>query len=78
MYKLQSIGLLKCRTENILHKLPNWNSEWNNNAQKLKLLPSYSKQIDQKGRACPSYVFSNAYIPVIVSTISSKINSLLC
>ncbi|XP_076168499.1 vacuolar protein sorting 33B isoform X2 [Ptiloglossa arizonensis] len=70
MYKLQSIGLLKCRTENILHKLPNWNSEWNNNAQKLKLLPSYSKQIDQKGRACPSYVFSNAYIPVIAQVLN--------
>lgn len=52
-YKLQNIGLLKCRLENILHKLPNWSSEWNNNAQKLKLLPSYFKQTEQKGRSCP-------------------------
>ncbi|XP_012342538.1 vacuolar protein sorting-associated protein 33B isoform X3 [Apis florea] len=52
-YKLQNIGLLKCRSENILHKLPNWSSEWNNNAQKLKLLPSYFKQTEQKGRSCP-------------------------
>lgn len=68
-YKLQSIGLLKCRIENILHKLPNWSSEWNNNAQKLKLLPSYSKLADQIGRTYPSYVFNNAYTPLIVSTI---------
>lgn len=68
-YKLQTIGLLKCRTENILHKLPNWSSEWNGNAQKLRLLPSYSKQTEQKGRTCPSYVFNNAYIPLIVSII---------
>ncbi|XP_043257488.1 vacuolar protein sorting-associated protein 33B isoform X1 [Colletes gigas] len=70
IYKLQSIGLLKSRTENILHKLPNWNSEWNNNAQKLKLLPSYAKQIDQKRRTCPSYVFNNAYIPVIAQVLN--------
>ncbi|CAK9817822.1 Vacuolar protein sorting-associated protein 33B [Anthophora plagiata] len=73
-YKLQSTGLLKCRTENILHKLPNWSSEWNNNAQKLKLLPSYLKQTEQKGRSCPSYVFSNAYVPVIVQALNTVVN----
>ncbi|KOC61594.1 Vacuolar protein sorting-associated protein 33B [Habropoda laboriosa] len=73
-YKLQSTGLLKCRTENILHKLPNWSSEWNNNAQKLKLLPSYLKQTEQKGRSCPSYVFSNAYIPVIAQALNTVVN----
>ncbi|XP_076684705.1 vacuolar protein sorting 33B [Andrena cerasifolii] len=69
-YKLQTIGLLKCRTENILHKLPNWSSEWNSNAQKLRLLPSYSKQAEQKGRTCPSYVFNNAYIPLIAQVLN--------
>ena len=69
-YKLQTIGLLKCRAENILHKLPNWSSEWNSNAQKLRLLPSYSKQAEQKGRTCPSYVFNNTYIPLIAQVLS--------
>ena len=69
-YKLQTIGLLKCRTENILHKLPNWSSEWNSNGQKLRLLPSYSKQAEQKGRTCPSYVFNNAYIPLIAQVLN--------
>lgn len=73
-YKLQNIGLLKCRPENILQKLPNWTSEWNSNAQKLKLLPSASKQTEQKGRSCPSYVFNNAYIPLIVSIVSIHIH----
>lgn len=65
-YKLHTVGLLKHRTENLLHKLPNWSSEWSSNAQKLKLLPSHSKRSDQNGRTCPSYVFNNAYIPAIV------------
>ncbi|CAL7942634.1 unnamed protein product [Xylocopa violacea] len=69
------IGLLKCRTGNILHKLPNWNSEWNSNAQKLKLLPSYFKQTEQKGRSSPGYVFNNAYIPLIVSSIFNETKS---
>ncbi|XP_076235670.1 vacuolar protein sorting 33B [Calliopsis andreniformis] len=73
-YKLQSIGLLKCRIENILHKLPNWSSEWNNNAQKLKLLPSYTKQADQKGRTCSSYVFNNAYTPLIAQLLNFVVN----
>lgn len=73
-YKLQNIGLLKCRLENILHKLPNWSSEWNNNAQKLKLLPSYFKQTEQKGRSCPSYVFNNVYIPLIAQILNTVIN----
>jgi len=59
---------LKYRNEYILHKLPNWNSEWSSNAQKLKMLPGYSKRSDQNGRTCPSYVFNNAYIPAIVRT----------
>nr|XP_034185459.1 vacuolar protein sorting-associated protein 33B [Osmia lignaria] len=73
-YKLQSIGLLKCRAENILYKLPNWTSEWNSNAQKLKLLPSASKQAEQKGRSCPSYVFNNAYIPLIAQILNAIVN----
>ncbi|XP_076757973.1 vacuolar protein sorting 33B [Xylocopa sonorina] len=73
-YKLQVIGLLKCRTENILHRLPNWTSEWNNSAQKLKLLPSYFKQTDQKGRSGPGYVFNNAYIPLIAQVLNAVVN----
>lgn len=65
-YKLHTAGLLKHRAENILHKLPNWSSEWSSNAQKLKILPSYSKRSDQNSRTCPSYVFNNAYTPAIV------------
>lgn len=67
-YKLQTIGLLKPRTDSIL--LPNWNSEWNANAQRLKLLPAYSKQSEHKGRTCPSYVFNNAYIPLIAQILN--------
>lgn len=67
-YKLHTAGLLKYRNEYILHKLPNWNSEWSSNAQKLKILPNHSKRSDQNGRICPSYVFNNAYIPAIVRT----------
>lgn len=70
-YKLLSIGLLKCRAENILHKLPNWSSEWNNGAQKLKLLPGYFKQTEQKG---PGYVFNNAYVPLIAQVLNAVVN----
>lgn len=73
-YKLHSIGLLKYRSENILHKLPNWNSEWNNNAQKLKLLPSYYKQMEQKSRSCASYVFNNVYVPLIAQILNIVVN----
>ncbi|GAB1867074.1 Vacuolar protein sorting-associated protein 33B [Camponotus japonicus] len=69
-YKLHTVGLLKYRTENILHKLPNWNSEWSSNAQKLKMLPNYSKRYDQNSRTCPSYVFNNAYIPAIAQILN--------
>ncbi|XP_072762753.1 vacuolar protein sorting-associated protein 33B [Anoplolepis gracilipes] len=69
-YKLHTIGLLKYRTENILHKLPNWNSEWSSNAQRLKMLPNYSKRSDQNNRTCPSYVFNNAYIPAIAQILN--------
>lgn len=65
-YKLRTVGLLKYRTENLLHMLPNWNNEWSNNAQKLKLLPNHSKRSNSNDRTCPSYVFNNAYIPAIV------------
>ncbi|KZC11405.1 Vacuolar protein sorting-associated protein 33B [Dufourea novaeangliae] len=73
-YKLQSVGLLKCRAENIFHKLPNWTSEWNSGAQKLKLLPSYSKQTEQNNRTCPSYVFNNIYTPVIAQVLNIVVN----
>ncbi|XP_076653266.1 vacuolar protein sorting 33B [Halictus rubicundus] len=73
-YKLQSVGLLRCRPENLLHKLPNWTSEWNNSAQRMKLLPSYFKQTEQKGRACPSYVFNNAYVPVIAQALNAVVS----
>ncbi|EZA58768.1 hypothetical protein DMN91_009216 [Ooceraea biroi] len=69
-YKLHTVGLLKYRTENILHKLPNWSSEWNSNAQRLKMLPNYSKRSDQNGRTCPSYVFNNSYIPAIAQLLN--------
>lgn len=69
-YKLHTIGLLKHRTENILNKLPNRNSEWSNNAQRLKMLPNYSKRSDQNSRTCPSYVFNNAYIPAIAQILN--------
>lgn len=65
-YKLRTTGLLKYRNEYILHKLPNWSSEWSSNAQKLKMLPGSLKRSDQNNRTCPSYVFNNAYIPAIV------------
>ncbi|XP_071640644.1 vacuolar protein sorting-associated protein 33B [Temnothorax longispinosus] len=69
-YKLHTAGLLKYRNEYILHKLPNWSSEWSSNAQKLKILPSYSKRTDQNGRTCPSYVFNNVYIPAIAQILN--------
>ncbi|XP_050454305.1 vacuolar protein sorting-associated protein 33B isoform X2 [Cataglyphis hispanica] len=69
-YKLHTVGLLKYRTENILHKLPNRNSEWSSNAQRLKMLPNYSKRSDQNSRTCPSYVFNNAYIPAIAQILN--------
>ncbi|XP_011647765.1 vacuolar protein sorting-associated protein 33B isoform X2 [Pogonomyrmex barbatus] len=69
-YKLQTVGLLKHRNEYTLHKLPNWNSEWSSNAQKLKILPSYLKRSDQNSRTCPSYVFNNAYIPAIAQILN--------
>ncbi|XP_012226416.1 vacuolar protein sorting-associated protein 33B [Linepithema humile] len=69
-YKLHTTGLLKHRAENILHKLPNWSSEWSSNAQKLKMLPGYSKRSDQNGRTCPSYVFNNAYTPAIAQILN--------
>ncbi|XP_014474691.1 PREDICTED: vacuolar protein sorting-associated protein 33B [Dinoponera quadriceps] len=73
-YKLHTVGLLKYRTENLLHKLPNWSSEWSSNAQKLKLLPSHSKRSSQNGRTCPSYVFNNAYIPAIAQILNIVTN----
>ncbi|XP_071639986.1 vacuolar protein sorting-associated protein 33B-like [Temnothorax longispinosus] len=69
-YKLHTAGLLKYRNKYILHKLPNWSSEWSSNAQKLKILPSYSKRTDQNGRTCPSYVFNNVYIPTIAQILN--------
>ncbi|XP_029659027.1 vacuolar protein sorting-associated protein 33B [Formica exsecta] len=69
-YKLHTVGLLKYRTENILHKLPNRNSEWGSNAQRLKMLPNYSKRSDHNSRICPSYVFNNAYIPAIAQILN--------
>lgn len=69
VHKLETSGLLRRRRSMLRNKLPNWNSEWTTNAQRLKLLPGQSKRTDQKssGTACPSYVFSSAYIPAIVS-----------
>lgn len=73
-YKLHTVGLLKYRNEYILHKLPNWSSEWSSNAQKLKMLPSHSKRSDQNDRTCPSYVFNNAYIPAIAQILNIVLN----
>ncbi|KAL0118265.1 hypothetical protein PUN28_009132 [Cardiocondyla obscurior] len=73
-YKLHATGFLKYRNEYILHKLPNWTSEWSSSAQKLKMLPSHSKRYDQNGRTCPSYVFNNAYIPAIAQILNIVLN----
>ena len=66
-YKLETAGLLNIKAENMLKRLPNWTSKWTTNAKRLKLFPNPSKLIDLKGPTCPSYVYSGAYIPVIVS-----------
>ncbi|XP_066583968.1 vacuolar protein sorting-associated protein 33B isoform X2 [Prorops nasuta] len=73
-YKLQNTGLLKYKSENILHKLPNWNSEWTNQAQRLKLIPASSKRNELKRRTCPSYVFNNAYVPLIAQILNIVLN----
>ncbi|KYN38666.1 Vacuolar protein sorting-associated protein 33B [Trachymyrmex septentrionalis] len=73
-YKLRTTGLLKYRNEYILHKLPNWSSEWSSNAQKLKMLPGSLKRSDQNSRTCPSYVFNNAYIPAIAQILNIVLN----
>lgn len=67
MYKLETSGFLRHKKENLLNKLPTWSGEWTSNAQKMKLLPNQSKKTDNKSNICPSYVFSGAYIPAIVS-----------
>lgn len=65
-YKLETCGFLRQKKENLLNKLPTWSGEWTSNAQRMKLLPNQSKKSDDS-TACPSYVFSGAYIPAIVS-----------
>ncbi|XP_063985833.1 vacuolar protein sorting-associated protein 33B [Diachasmimorpha longicaudata] len=68
-HKLETAGLLRCRKENLLRKLPNWSREWSTHAQKIKLLPNQGKRTETKS-VCPSYVFSGAYIPAIAQFLS--------
>ncbi|KAK2576573.1 hypothetical protein KPH14_005243 [Odynerus spinipes] len=49
-------------------------SEWANNVQRLKLLPNNSKRAESKGSTCPSYVFHNAYIPLIAQILNVVVN----
>lgn len=73
-YKLQNVGLLKVkteiRTENMSNKLLDWTSEWANNVQRLKLLPNNPKHLESKSTTCPSYVFHNAYIPLVAQILN--------
>lgn len=68
-YKLETAGLINTKTENVLKRLPNWTSKWTANSKRLKLFPNPSKTPDLKGPLCPSYVFSGAYTPLIVSAL---------
>lgn len=68
-YKLETAGLLNTRTANMLKRLPNWTSEWIANVKRLKLFPNPTIPLDLRGPTCPSYVFSGAYIPLIVRNI---------
>ncbi|XP_043271668.1 vacuolar protein sorting-associated protein 33B isoform X2 [Venturia canescens] len=76
IHKLETSGLLRRRRSMLRNKLPNWNSEWTTNAQRLKLLPGQSKRTDSKtsGTACPSYVFSSNYIPAIAQFLNIILN----
>lgn len=65
-YKLQNVGLLKIKTDSGINRLTDQSNEWTSNVQRLKLLPNNTK-IESKSSTCPSYVFHNAYIPLIVS-----------
>ncbi|KAF7987794.1 hypothetical protein HCN44_003657 [Aphidius gifuensis] len=69
-HKLERIGFLKQKKENILRKLPNWKSEWTNSAQRMKLIPNQNKKNDEKLITCPSYVYSGAYIPAIAQFLN--------
>ncbi|XP_015173159.1 PREDICTED: vacuolar protein sorting-associated protein 33B [Polistes dominula] len=73
-YKLQTIGLLKSKTESGINILTDQNNEWINNVQRLKLLPNNSKYIESIDSTCPSYVFHNAYIPLIAQILNVIVN----
>ncbi|XP_076383109.1 uncharacterized protein LOC143262202 [Megalopta genalis] len=73
-YFINLLSLLRYRPENLLHKLPNWTSEWNNDAQRMKLLLSYFKQIEQKYVHVLSYVFNDNYIPVNAQAMNVVVN----
>ncbi|XP_008548670.1 vacuolar protein sorting-associated protein 33B [Microplitis demolitor] len=71
-YKLETCGFLRQKKENLLNKLPTWSGEWTSNAQRMKLLPNQSKKSDDS-TACPSYVFSGAYIPAIAQFLKTVV-----
>lgn len=73
-YKLQTIGLLKIKTESGINILTDQNNEWINNVQRLKLLPNNSKYTESIDSTCPSYVFHNAYIPLIAQILNVIVN----
>ncbi|KAJ0175332.1 hypothetical protein K1T71_009473 [Dendrolimus kikuchii] len=47
---------------NLSERLPKWQNEFQNTANKLKQLPS---QPDKVGKSSPSYVFNGGYVPLI-------------
>ncbi|XP_035741099.1 vacuolar protein sorting-associated protein 33B-like [Vespa mandarinia] len=73
-YKLQNVGLLKIKTESGINRLTDQSNEWTSNVQRLKLLPNNTKHIESKGSTCPSYVFHNAYIPLIAQILNIVVN----
>ncbi|XP_047363824.1 vacuolar protein sorting-associated protein 33B isoform X2 [Vespa velutina] len=73
-YKLQNVGLLKIKTESGINRLTDQSNEWTSNVQRFKLLPNNTKHIESKGSTCPSYVFHNAYIPLIAQILNIVVN----
>lgn len=56
--------------------LPKFQNAFQNDAQKLKLLPSEdTQQATKKNQICPSYVFNGIYIPLVAQLAQYIINS---
>lgn len=73
-WKMEQAGLIVYRTENVLQKLPKWNSEWATAAQRLKQIPNHTKPLDLKSPTCSSYVFGGSYIPTIAQLVRLLLN----